>query len=1316
MAEVYLRAPDGQVYPFDERDAQRAVDSGYTPVDQAAAREAELGTMDRGEAVSRGLLEAPENYDQSEAFLNTIKSGLTFGQLPSLKTPEARAAGLRFREEHAGQALFGEALGMAPLTVVGGVAGAAVRGAAAGTGLALRTGAVAVDYGLGAAIGGAQIEGEESRLTGEEFSWTDAAVAGLAGEVLGRGANWTLSKAVGGARNLVTRGERNIIAADAERSLTRGGWVRDYQVASHSDEYLNKLAELSADDLDVLETTFAEVSRQDRKRARIVRAVIDNPPVQRAIAVQEAENLRRLQTALADELVDGSGPARRLARHLEQRIAELDQVPRGKKLWRSLDENRQALQEYRQDLHQAYDENPGSAWLSRDGLAAIDQAEESTRLALLREDAWGENAARMQREYNTPFHEQWFPARGPVLKELHFATGKNSEGFTVYRGDPARLRKFLERGTGEVDARRARELFSQYLDGAQAVARAGAKDAPKASRDALEAIRRLRKAVANAEYITSAAARTRTRAGAVGAVGQLAAGVGGLVAAGPVGALGGVLAARGANLGKWLGEAGKKLGWFRGAPEDMAALLARDALPEPRVADDVSEALTDDIFDGPFRPASDLPRPPEAGPIQPQPIQGVGVSFPMRDPPALGVGQARRAGLERPAGYEAIQPARTVDVESVPPGGTPPPRTPVESLGPPDDAPSIGPRGSELDALAEAEFRGVGPTVAAPTHAQAAAHYHSIMGGEAALARRRADANTLALSEGEFREVVGHLRSAGAKTPEGKPMADELEVAWDDLLDEGLVTKEAIAPTQPAPAARPPGLANAPEKLHVAYPQAGQKMIDLFGRELTEAEWEGLIPIKTLEELGPVKSFRLEPFSDGFELTAFGREMADGDYTFKISRTFGEGMEGEGPEVHHDFFYIHPDLQGTGVGARVLKQQMETYKRLGVEHVFVSADQVGRYFWPSIGFDRPNAVPSAVTAYKRFLQTDYQFTPEQAAAAVKGIRSLPALAQAEYGKEFLLNSRGPWNSSLEIRLDDANPLYHLMRGRLDIALAATIGVAGALEASDKAKEDRATQAASGLGVGAAAFAGRVGLFKALRAKTLRDVARRLFSATAEATPRIVARLVYSRAELAQRQQEFDQWASNPAELVDRVAEGFRDVPPEQFADVAAGVYRTAAFLKERLPTATQINAVSMSRIPVSTDAMLKFARYEEAALRPREAIQAAAESGHISTELLETLQELYPDMLAELRVEAYLAVREDGPPPTIQSKLAYAQLFDGDGSVADPSMSPEVATMAAYAYEHQSQVESSSPPAPTQSQMPMANAAPRGLQLIQGTA
>jgi hypothetical protein len=468
------------------------------------------------------------------------------------------------------------------------------------------------------------------------------------------------------------------------------------------------------------------------------------------------------------------------------------------------------------------------------------------------------------------------------------------------------------------------------------------------------------------------------------------------------------------------------------------------------------------------------------------------------------------------------------------------------------------------------------------------------------------------------------------------------------------------------------------------------------GRAPTPEQWAQVAPLRVLEQIAPVAKARIDVLGDSFIWSAEGKTSTTGahrtpsglddpggyqEQSWSISRSFFRDESGR-LEVHHDHFIVRGDLQGSGAGAQVLKSMMAVYRDLGVDVVTVDSVEVGKYFWPSIGFDcSPQNLAKAKTALEKWLvDGGHAASPADAAAAVAKVRSLPSLAQVEHAKEFLLEASGPWNMGLKLELSDASPQYHLMRGRLDIALGGLAALGGwALEGKDGEQPGGAAGAAAMGGLGL--FGRRVGLFKQARARLVSDVAKRLFSATAEPVARTTARLVYSRTDLKARQDEFSSWQANPQELVDRVAEGFRDVPPEHSGTVASGVFAAATFLKGKLPTAAKLNAISLRQIPVSTDAMAKYARYEQAALRPREALAEAAAGGHISTELLETLGELYPDLLAELRVGAIQQVRENGAPTTIQSKLAYARLFDMRGELADPAFSTAVASMTAYAFE-----------------------------------
>lgn len=1358
--KVYLKRPDGAIVRLPADQEQQAVDAGYAHVQPAEIQDAQdFYRRSAGEqaAVTAGVATAPEGYSQPLAAGERALGAATFGLLqPS--SASARARGLRFEGEHPYKAFAADVAGTLPgLAATGAIGEAAVAGAR-GAGLGARVAARGLDWGANAAMGGAQIEGQQAVLQGREFSYTDAAVTGLAGEVLGRGAAAGLGAAYGGARNLLAGAERRVVAADAASSLAKGGLLNDYRVAQHAETYQNELATLAADDFDRLETSFEEVSRQDRKRARILRTVVDQPEVQGPIREQAYAELSQLRETLAEELSapGASAPARSLQRQLDDRLAALEGAPSGRKLWRLLDENRQALQEYRTDLHQAYEDNPGAAWLSRDGLAALDGAEKSTREALLREDAWGVDAARMQAEYNVPFHEQYFPTQKTVRSKLLFSTQKNERGFDVFRGDPAKIKAFFTRDLNTVDGARLAEQLTDHLDGVSAIARAGQQDAPAAAREALEAVRRIRKAMANARYVSEAAERTGRRADVFGVMAGAAAGG---VTGGPAGvAIGGAMA-RGGRTGDWLLRVGQRLGWGAGRAESMARLLERDALPAAGGRDRSVQSMLDDLLDS---------------------ADGGGPGGPSEPPAGPGGG-----GPGGPGG--GLTPSMAADAQ----------RGSWTPSGAPEDAGAV----TGVEDLAEplaspAELRpSRAETAARPTRPVGAAGGEREVGrgqGEAleleglrdqTAARRRDEARAAALTKGEFADVVGGLKSSG--DPEAEAFAAELERRESELVDEGWLS-EAGEPAAPelqnerTPAAPTPRLAGGLEQLRLEQEAARAEAIEttaaarehpaaaasvaglaevhplmqmppnpdrtvkvlaeIFGdRPPTPEQWRRLLPLDSLEKLGrlgvgegeadpivlarmrahgapeaEIKKYldqaengylRTSVYGDQVTVQAYGpfgetkpfeRRTQDGveqdpgglrDYAWRISRSFSRDPHGR-LEVHHDYFFIRDDLQGTGVGADVLRAQMQEYRRLGVDTVSVDAADVGKYFWPSIGFDaHPAAVDRAITAYKTWLvRTDRAATAADATAAVKGIRSLPSLAQAEFGKDFLLSVEGPWNLGLKLHLNEKNPLFHLMRGRLDVAAAAVVGLGGALEGSREAadQKDQASDAAGAAALGGlSAFNGRAGLFQAARGKLVRDLARRVFASAGEAAVRTTARLAYSRSQVEHRQAEFASWQADPSQLIQRVASGLRDAPTEAFATLSAGVYATAAFLREKLPANAKPNPVAIRAVPVSSEAAAKYARYEEAALTPQIALAAAGETGFFSPELLETLQQLYPDLLAEVRVASYQQVRSGGPPLSIQAKAQYAALFDGNGAAADPAFGTAVARMAQLAYDQQ---------------------------------
>lgn len=1337
--EVYVRGPDGAISAVPAEQYQQALGAGYAPVptDEATKLRADETAQAPEAAVAAGTGTAEGGV--GAGFFQKLTSAATFGRAPSLKTPESRATIQQFESEHPIAAGLTTMLGQAPAYAAG--LGLAATGAgAAGLGALATTG---VEAAAGAAVGGAQIEGEASSLENRKFSLSNAATAGVVNEAIGRTAAWGLSRALGGSRNLLAGAARKAVADDAAGVLEKGGVLRDFQNAAHADQYHAQLGELGAQDLDKLEANLSTVSDLGAKRERIQKLVTDNPAAQDELRTSASAGLKALRDNLAEEAVTTPQGAR-LLKHLDARIESLDSAnpPEGAKLWRELDENRQALQQHAQDLHQSYDANPSSAWASRDALGAIDAAEAQTREALLRSDAWGEDAVAAQRAYNDPHHQQLLPALDTVRRGLMFSPHTDAEGFRVWRGEPNQVQKFFSRASDDLDGRRLGEYFDQYLSGAEAIAHAASEDSPAASREVLESVRRLRKAQANAALITASIDRTGSRAVVARGVAQVAGGVVGGVTGGPFGAAGGVAAVRGVRFGDWFGRAAKRLGWFRGEVLDMGKLLAKGALPAAE--EGVSARLTADLLDSSTKPTLPPTEPPPSGGGGggPPPVSGVAPTELPPAPPPEGGGYAPQAAR----GYQG--PEMTPSLQAELAGGGAASATGVDAGALPEVA-----RGGEGTTTRRASrMLGGGHGAEEPgTSENGLAWYERMTAAEGGHEARAADdARMQALTEGEFRDFVGHLRSIDAKTPEGGSVADLLESHISDLRDsELLVADDSVPPpaessaratahatevpeagwTPPptAPGDRPglgwlrrEGVASAEAPAEPAIPASpGGEAVGVMqglglsvrtpdrmapvieatfdGRVPSKAEWRDVMPMDVLQELGggaPSHTAVRTMGRDGFSWEATGpmHEGADG-YTaesYQISRTFSR--DGEKLEVHHDNFFIHPDLQGSGAGVRILQRQMQAYRKMGVDVVSVDCILIGKYFWPSIGFNNKAEVPAAKQAYRQWLQRNAGFSASQAESLVSKIQSLPSLANTEHGKAFLMAEQGPWNHGLILRLRDENPLYHLMRGRLSImaAGAGALVLAGSIEGEARASEDGKPPAHAQ----AAAHSAQAATFAGIQTRTLTELARSLFaSPTRTLTQPATAPPQYTRAQLEKRQAEVRDWVENPNELVQRVAAGFRDAPPGADEPLYQAVWQAATFLKSKLPQAQSPDAITLRRAPVSTEQLNKFGRYEQAALNPRAALNEAAQRRYVSPELHETLGELYPDMLAELRVHAMMTIKGSGGAPTIQAKAAYARLFDGDGTLADPAFAPMVMGNVEAAYAQVAAVKPSAPAA-----------------------
>ena len=797
MADIAVRAPNGAIVEVPQEDYQKALDAGYSNIsaeEAQAARSAYAGQVGAGQAVTEGVLEAAPGYDVARAAAQKALSAASFGLAPGLDSPEARAVGKRFQAEHPVGAFAAEVAGQVPAGAALELATAGVAPLVAGAGRAARAAFTAGEFSAQAAVGGAQTEAERARLEGDGFSVANAAIAGVVGEAFGRTAGAGFSAALGARRNLIARATQRAVEQDTAEALSRGGFMNDFRIAAHADQYQNELSRLAADDLDALETNFAEVSRQDRKRARITRVVEDHPVEQAAVRSEALGEMQKLYEALYTEIGDQAapGPARQLLDQLRKRMDLLGERPTGARLWRLLDENRQALQEYAQDLYQAYDTAPGSAWLSRESLSRLDASERVTRETLLREDVWGQVAAREQAAYNKPFNEKYFPTARTVRGKLMFTTGTDARGFPIFRGDPGRVRSFFTRGVDDVDAARLGEQFREYLDGVEAIARAGERDTPVAARNTLEAVRRLRKAMTHAEFIAETAARMGRRADVAEVGLGVGAGLLGAAGGGVHGAAAGGLAGqtvRGLRLVHWLSEAARKLGWA-GDPKSMERLLAKGRLPR-RFGPDTPVDLIDDLTvpgRGPTEPPPSGGMPPPAAPGG---GGGPGVPPPVPGGPG-GAGAPAGRGLTPSMLAEARRGSWT---PSGPPSDTPGGVTGIDELAP-EPAPSAVRPGRNTRAARETT-----PVAGREVHrGQREAEQLDPLREAGAAGRREAE-RLQALTEGEFRDVVQQLRASD--TPEADRLADAIESRAEELRSAGLVD-DAARPSRAATAAPPP--------------------------------------------------------------------------------------------------------------------------------------------------------------------------------------------------------------------------------------------------------------------------------------------------------------------------------------------------------------------------------------------------------------------------------------------------------------------------------------------------------------------------------
>ena len=1339
QGRVYVIDPDGNPGLLPQEGIDRAVRAGYQIVEEGEAEQLQTGRRNQlfpEEAYKQGLTRGQE-LGGLEGFGKTALSAATFGLSQDGLADSAQLS--RFAKENPGTAFAGEVAGMLPLAVAGGAAGAAVRGAAAGGSALARGAAFGADFLGNAAIGGVQEEAHRAKMEVRNFSPADAAVVGLVGEALGRGAVWSVSKALGGSRNLVRSAERKTLAEEADRGLGSGGWVEDYQNAHHAKEYQASLGDLAARDLDTLEDTFSKVTGGRKKRARIQKMVEAKPELQKEIHLQARQALSKLSKHLTGE--DASRPARNLAREIEDRIARWDEQAAAPhfnagKLWKDIDEIRQVLQEHMSDLHQAYQDNPSHAWMSREGLEALDSAAAGFRRVLLEPEYWGKRAVEAQDAYARPFHEKWFPARKTVMSKLHFSPERTARGFAKWRGDPKKVQNFLKNLDEGADPARSRELFEQYLDGAEAILHANRVEDPAGVHKALDSIRRLRKAQAISRELNSSIQRQEGRSAVVEFAGGALAG-----AVGGVGGLGAWAlsrnAMRGMRMGEWLGRAGHKLGWFTGKAKSIDDILGRQAW---QGAAGITDDFADSVFSGAIPrkpPPGASPRPGGPGmPPGPGGAPGGALNEPVYDasfvePELLGTGE-RALARRPPGGGEADYPQLPGGPEGLPSGQGGPmlPEGPVDVeavIQQVRDAGIILPDGSLMaDSLEKHidKLRGLGAEGADIRAPGIPKDYDYLTQTEdigvtfqSANERGAAGRGAVNRTADTAAPPPRRPRPRGREplpddftfddAPPYKPMDEpmgELQymdhpeygkgwyaqrgegwVAWDDKLDEAFPVEGVPTPV------KAPARAKKPRTEQVRSPAPAQdprEAIRQAAFELGGNKTKERVTIQALREKTGLPAEELHEHLRQMQRSGDLVLYRDDQHVMKERR--GEKLEsitvGDSPR-HLVYLEKGPPQGGISSAA--------------------GADPRARF--------------------EQALQEVEAKNPPGSLLTMREVRQAAGLSKAEFDRvanelsDEGLVSMHHHDMAASMPRAERDVLVQGTRGgdfvgiarRDNASHASGAALAGAAAAGGGAQED---PGALDMAWGAPAL-----LFTKARARLVAHVAKQLFAPVAVAAARAIPKpLVYDRVKLQARQEEFERWQQNPGELIERVEEGFRDADMHGKGELFRATFNAAAFLKEKLPQSAKINPLSVRKIPLSVDAARKYAQYEEATLRPKDTLARIAATRRVPPEAIETWERLYPELMAELRMHAVEQVRQRtgaGLSMTVQAKKVYADLFGGDGMLADAAFAPYVSQMVDTAFaEADAQSRQRRPGGPQSKAGNAGSQSPEGLQRIKGAA
>lgn len=176
---------------------------------------------------------------------------------------------------------------------------------------------------------------------------------------------------------------------------------------------------------------------------------------------------------------------------------------------------------------------------------------------------------------------------------------------------------------------------------------------------------------------------------------------------------------------------------------------------------------------------------------------------------------------------------------------------------------------------------------------------------------------------------------------------------------------------------------------------------DIFGRVPHPDEIRGALGVESLGKLGRFRG----DVDFGFSGIQFRGGTSNGAVSIsrKISKANGK------VSARHEALFLSKAAQGQKIGAAILREQVGAYEKLGVNNVTLNSAEVGRYYWPKIGFDAPGTLGSAKTRLGKWLEA--QGLPAEIAAKPATMREIATLqiGERKIGKEFLLSPDYPGN-------------------------------------------------------------------------------------------------------------------------------------------------------------------------------------------------------------------------------------------------------------------------------------------------------------------